>query len=148
MKQMLRHSNNILFRYHIPRILAVCILVFGLSGVLTGLPHFYLQEKMPHFNSSHTNSSDMKNKSVLCIEGTSDFTGKVNTSMHDGVLFSNLNFSHVDERFSSPEPLGSQGELIVYPCSVVVVVVVHNVQTSSTMILLGQSKPNHMEHPY
>ena len=55
--------------------------------------------------------------------------------------------------FSSPEPSGSQGELIVYPCSVVrpsvrpssVVVrpsVVHHFQRSSSLKQLGQSKPN------
>ena len=54
--------------------------------------------------------------------------------------------------FSSPEPSGSQGELIVYPCSVVrpsvrrpSVVrpsVVHNFQRSSSLKPLGQSKPN------
>ena len=36
------------------------------------------------------------------------------------------------------------GELIVYPCSVVVVVVVHHFQTSSPLKLLDQSKPNFM----
>ena len=37
------------------------------------------------------------------------------------------------------------GELIVYPCSgVVVVVVVHNFKTSSPPKPLGQSKPNFM----
>ena len=40
------------------------------------------------------------------------------------------------------------GELIVYPCSgvgvVVVVVVVHTFQTSSPLKPLGQSKPNFM----
>ena len=49
--------------------------------------------------------------------------------------------------FSSPEQLDSQDERIVYPCSViifvVIVVVVHNVQTSS-LKSLGQSKPNFM----
>ena len=59
--------------------------------------------------------------------------------------------------FSSPEPSGSQGELIVYPCSVVrpsvrpSVVrpssvrpssVVHHFQRSSPLKQLGQSKPN------
>ena len=48
---------------------------------------------------------------------------------------------------SSPEPSGSQGELIVYPCSVVrpSVVrpsVVHHFQRSSSLKQLGQSKPN------
>ena len=50
--------------------------------------------------------------------------------------------------FSSPEPLGSQGELIVYQWSGVrrpsVVVVVHNAQTSSSRKPLGRSKPNFM----
>ena len=49
--------------------------------------------------------------------------------------------------FSSPEPLGSQGELIVYPCSVVVVVVVvdvHTFQSSSSLKPLGQSNLNFM----
>ena len=52
--------------------------------------------------------------------------------------------------FSSTEPLGSQGKLIVYRCSVVVVVVlvafviVHNVQTSFPLKPLGQSKQNFM----
>ena len=54
--------------------------------------------------------------------------------------------------FSSPEPSGSQGELIVYPCSVVrpSVVrrpsvrpsVVHTFQRSSPLKPLGQSKQN------
>ena len=53
--------------------------------------------------------------------------------------------------FSSPEQLGSQGELIVYPCSVVivvvvvvVVVVVHTFQSSSSLKPLGQSNSNFM----
>ena len=47
--------------------------------------------------------------------------------------------------FSSTEPSGSQGELIVYPYSgVVVIVVVNNVQTSSSLKPLCQSKPNFM----
>ena len=48
---------------------------------------------------------------------------------------------------SSPEPLGSQGELIVYPCSVVVVMVVvidHTFQLSSSLKPLGQSNSNFM----
>ena len=50
---------------------------------------------------------------------------------------------------SSPEPLGSQGELIVYassrrPSYVVRPSVVHNAQTSSPQKPLGQSKPNFM----
>ena len=49
--------------------------------------------------------------------------------------------------FSSPEPSGSQGELIVYPCSVVRPSVrrpsvVHHFQRSSSLKQLGQSKPN------
>ena len=48
--------------------------------------------------------------------------------------------------FSSPEPLGSQGELIVYALSrrpsSVRPSVVHNAQTSSPQKLLGRSKPN------
>ena len=58
----------------------------------------------------------------------------------------------LDRLFSSPEPSGSQGELIVYPCSVVrpsvrrpSVVrpsVVHHFQRSSSLKQLGQSKPN------
>ena len=44
--------------------------------------------------------------------------------------------------FSSPEPLGSQGELIVYPSSRHPSV--HHFQTSSPLKLLGQSKPNFM----
>ena len=50
--------------------------------------------------------------------------------------------------FSSPEPSGSQGELIVYPCSVVrpsvrrPSSVVHHFQRSSSLKQLGQSKPN------
>ena len=43
---------------------------------------------------------------------------------------------------SSPEPSGSQGELIVYPCSVVRPSVVHHFQRSSSLKQLGQSKPN------
>ena len=48
---------------------------------------------------------------------------------------------------SSPEPSGSQGELIVYPCSVVRPSVrrpsiVHHFQRSSSLKPLGQSKPN------
>ena len=43
---------------------------------------------------------------------------------------------------SSPEPSGSQGELIVYPCSVVRPSVVHHFQRSSALKPLGQSKPN------
>ena len=46
--------------------------------------------------------------------------------------------------FSSPEPSGSQGELIVYPCSGVHPSSVHNVQTSSPLKPLGQLKPNFM----
>ena len=51
------------------------------------------------------------------------------------------------EIFSSPEPSGSQGELIVYPCSVVRPSsvrpsVVHHFQRSSSLKQLGQSKPN------
>ena len=50
--------------------------------------------------------------------------------------------------FSSPEPLGSQGELIVYqwirrPSYVVRPSLVHNAQTSSRKPL-GRSKPNFM----
>ena len=48
---------------------------------------------------------------------------------------------------SSPEALGSQGELIVYQWSGVrrpSVVVVHNAQTSSSRKPLGRSKPNFM----
>ena len=49
--------------------------------------------------------------------------------------------------FSSPEPSGSQGELIVYPCSSVRPSsvrpsVVHHFQRSSSLKQLGQSKPN------
>ena len=50
--------------------------------------------------------------------------------------------------FSSPEPSGSQGELIVYPCSGVRPSsvrrpsVVHHFQRSSPLKPLGQSKPN------
>ena len=39
---------------------------------------------------------------------------------------------------SSPKPLGSKGELIVYPGSVVVAVVVHTFQSSSSLKPLGQ----------
>ena len=52
--------------------------------------------------------------------------------------------------FSSPEPLGSQGELIVYPSSRRPSVrrpsasVVHHFQRSSPLKPLGQSKPNFM----
>ena len=51
--------------------------------------------------------------------------------------------------FSSPEPSGSQGELIVYPWSGVVVrrrlsSSVHIFQTSSPQKPLGRSKPNFM----
>ena len=55
--------------------------------------------------------------------------------------------------FSSPEPLGSQGELIVYPSSRRPSVrrrrpsassVVHNAQRSSSPKPLGKSKPNFM----
>ena len=53
---------------------------------------------------------------------------------------------------SSPELLGSQGELIVYPssrrpsvvCPSVVCPSVHHFQRSSSLKLLGQSKPNFM----
>ena len=47
---------------------------------------------------------------------------------------------------SSPEPSGSQGELIVYPCSVVRTssVVRPQFQTSSPLKPIGQSKPNFM----
>ena len=46
---------------------------------------------------------------------------------------------------SSPEPSGSQGELIVYPCSGVRPSVVRSqFQTSSPLKPLGQSKPNFM----
>ena len=45
--------------------------------------------------------------------------------------------------FSSPEPLGSQGELIVYPSSRRPSVV-HHFQISSSLKPLGQSKPNFM----
>ena len=46
---------------------------------------------------------------------------------------------------SSPEPLGSQGELIVYPCSGVRPSSVRpQFQTSSPLKPLGQSKPNFM----
>ena len=48
---------------------------------------------------------------------------------------------------SSPEPLGSQGELIVYPCSGVrpsSSVVRPQFQPSSPLKPLGQSKPNFM----
>ena len=44
--------------------------------------------------------------------------------------------------FSSPEPLGSQGELIVYPASRRPSYVVHHFQRSSSLKQLGQSKPN------
>ena len=43
--------------------------------------------------------------------------------------------------FSSPEPLGSQGKLIVHPSPFSIDVVVHNVQTSP-LKPLDQSKPN------
>ena len=53
--------------------------------------------------------------------------------------------------FSSPEPLGSQGELLVYPLSRRPSVVrrcpsssVHHFQRSSPLKPLGQSKPNFM----
>ena len=50
--------------------------------------------------------------------------------------------------FSSPEPSGSQGELIVYPWSGVrrplSVLSVHTFQTSSPLKPLDQSKPNFM----
>ena len=55
--------------------------------------------------------------------------------------------------FSSPEPLGSQGELIVYPSSrrpsvvrpsVVHPLYVHHFQRSSPLKPLGQSKQNFM----
>ena len=56
---------------------------------------------------------------------------------------------------SSPEPLGSQGELIVYPCSgirpsssvVHLSVVRPQFQTSSPLKPLGQSKPNFYVEP-
>ena len=47
-----------------------------------------------------------------------------------------------EDFFSSPEPSGSQGELIVYPCSVVRPSVVHHFQRSSPLKPLGQSKSN------
>ena len=53
----------------------------------------------------------------------------------------NYNYSKVYV-ISSPEPSGSQGELIVYPCSVVHPSVVHHFQRSSPLKPLGQSKPN------
>ena len=40
--------------------------------------------------------------------------------------------------------LGSQGKLTVYPCSVVVVVVVHTFKSSSFLKPLGQSNSNFM----
>ena len=48
--------------------------------------------------------------------------------------------------FSSPEPLGSQGELIVYPCSGVRCRRGRGqqFQTTSPLKPLGQSKPNFM----
>ena len=49
---------------------------------------------------------------------------------------------HWSSGISSPEPSGSQGELIVYPCSVVRPSVVHHFQRSSPLKPLGQSKPN------
>ena len=50
-------------------------------------------------------------------------------------------------RFSSPEPLGSQGELLVYPSSrrpSVVRPSVHHFQRSSPLKPLGQSMPKFM----
>ena len=44
---------------------------------------------------------------------------------------------------SSPEPLGSQGELIVYPSSRRLSAV-HHFQRSSSLKPLGQSEPNFM----
>ena len=63
-----------------------------------------------------------------------------------------LGFTGVYVIFSSPEPLGSQGELIVYPSSRrpsvrrrrPSSVVVHNAQRSSSPKPLGRSKPNFM----
>ena len=49
-------------------------------------------------------------------------------------------FTGVNNLFSSPEPSGSQGANAPASVNVVVVVVVHNVQTSSTLNPLGQSK--------
>ena len=51
-------------------------------------------------------------------------------------LFVALILAHLSRRLTS--------ELIVYPCSVVVVVVVQTFQTSSPLKPLGQSKPNFM----
>ena len=61
----------------------------------------------------------------------------------DASVHFKLNYVTPFTVFSSPEPLGSQGKLIVYPSSRRPSVV-HHFQRSSPPKPLGQSKPNFM----
>ena len=89
-----------------------------------------------------------KGKQILCC-----YQHYNNTALQLTVIFNgckNGNYGNFYMKncdiFSSSEPLGSQGELIVYPCSGVrPSSVVHSqFQTSSPLKPLGQSKPNFM----
>jgi MFS family permease len=75
---------------HIPRMLCVCILLYGLSGLICSLPHFVAVSRglLPilNFDTSSTNTSDESSKASLlcksqynltddlCEDGTDDFT--------------------------------------------------------------------------
>ena len=92
-------------------------------------------------------------KSCLTVNGVQTDYFSCNIGLRQGENLSPFLFFCVFQRpggflFSSPEPSGSQGELIVYPCSVVrpssvrPSSVVHHFQRSSPLKPLGQSKPN------
>lgn len=60
-------ASHFLKNRHIPRILALCIFTFGVSGILTSLPHFIAnkRETAAHYSLVNTSKSD----EYLCVSG-------------------------------------------------------------------------------
>ncbi|XP_053382717.1 solute carrier organic anion transporter family member 2B1-like [Mercenaria mercenaria] len=60
-------ASHFLKNHNIPRVLAICIFVFGVSGIVTSLPHFITDEKEMTVQSSKANSSSTN--TYLCVPG-------------------------------------------------------------------------------
>ena len=64
---------NVLFLFlyssshHIPRILGICVLTFGICGMITSLPHFMFDREDMSERLGESNSSNGRNG--LCVPG-------------------------------------------------------------------------------
>ncbi|KAL4217902.1 hypothetical protein ACF0H5_022641 [Mactra antiquata] len=63
-------ASHLLKNHHIPRILAICIFTFGISGILTSLPHFIIGDSIKSTSSVPlTNVTTSFAQSQLCVPG-------------------------------------------------------------------------------